>query len=117
MSDLKLQIKPKVSTQDEGVFLDYIKFTPNTIVIRITDLDILSKITTVYYELRNTELSNDGYVSRNQVETGSVRLDVTTILGAVDNSNPESPVMQQYVTNQILAKFGLELLSSKPLPI
>ena len=67
------------------------------------------------YELRNSDLTTEGYISRNQVESGSVEIDIDTLLMAVEDGNLENPVMNEYITNLVLQHFQLQLTSVSPI--
>lgn len=112
-----LKLRVAVIEQENNVFENkaFIRFTPNELLIRAIQPDLLRKKMLIYYELRNSDLTTEGYISRNQVESGSVEIDIDTLLMAVEDGNLENPVMNKYITNLVLQNFQLQLTSVSPI--
>ena len=109
MSDLKLAVQ---SLNPNNV----IAWNVNQLTISTMESDILSGKTIVAYELEDTTLETEGYVSRSRIERGSVWIDTSVLGEAVDRTDPNNPVLIEAVMNAILSGFILQLTSITPLP-
>lgn len=102
MSDLKLSVR---TTNDE------FSFNPNELTLRIVSQDLLSGTTIIYYELRDTTLINDRYISRDWCDRGSISIPSSLLLDAVD---VDSQTLNEEMVNNILFGFNLEVSSIYP---
>lgn len=105
MSDLKIAVQPTKT----------LEFTPNQLIIRVVNQDIVTGMSLVYFELRDFNLDNSRYETRDWIDKGTVWMPTQALLDAVDNSDPNNPIINEAYTDQLLAAFNLEITSIYPL--
>jgi hypothetical protein len=77
-------------------------FNPNKLSVRVTATDIKTGIAQVEYELEDTTLPTDRYVSRSWVDRGVVQVPLAFLSSIAPNG-----VLNANAVNQFIAGFNL----------
>lgn len=95
MSELKLKVK---STKQ-------FVFNPNELMIRTIGADIENGTSQIYFELKESEIDNSRYDTREWVDKGNVTVPISILAGARN----EDGTLNIGVINAFLSVFNLEI--------